>query len=197
METVESIKKKLGYFGDGELASALGVEASAVSNWKKKGRLSAPAERKALQLLKEMGGDAPEGGFTLIPLYDVEASAGGGTFVEVEAIVDRIAFKEDWIKHVLRVSPKDLALITTTGDSMEPTLSPGDMVMLDLSVNRITSNAVYVLQVGGTLMVKRIQRMIDGRVIIRSDNATYEAETVMGDDGLNIIGRVIWAGRKF
>lgn len=200
METVDSIKEKLGVAEDKDLADLLGMGASAVSNWRTSGKLSAPAERLARQILHERGyNEKTPSGFTLIPLYDVQASAGGGALVGEEQVIDQLAFKEDWIRHVLRVNPKDLALISTTGDSMEPTLHPGDIIMLDRSVRSITNNAVYAIQVNGTLMVKRIQRMVDGRVIIRSDNVIYEAETISSDlvEGLKIVGRVVWAGRQF
>lgn len=139
------------------------------------------------------------GEFALIPLYNVAASAGGGALIVDEAIVDRLAFKDEWIRHTLHVDPKHLALISAVGDSMEPTLHPGDIIMMDCSVNAITNNAIYVIQVNGTLMVKRVQRMMDGRVIIRSDNAVYEVETLSSDmlEGLRIVGRVVWAGRQF
>jgi len=141
----------------------------------------------------------PPSGFILIPRYNVEASAGGGAVVSDEQVVDRLAFREEWVRHALGVKPQDLALVTTIGDSMEPTLHPGDVVMLDMSVTQIQNNALYALQVNGSLLVKRVQRMMDGRVIIRSDNDLYEPETISTDmaDSIKVVGRIVWAGRKF
>ena len=137
--------------------------------------------------------------FALIPYYNVQASAGAGAVVQEEKVVDRFAFKEDWIRHGLGLNPNNLALISTIGDSMEPTLHPGDMILLDRSVEKIQSNSIYAIQVNGTLLVKRIQKRIDGSVIIKSDNAAYETETISSDaaDALKIVGRVVWAGRRF
>lgn len=82
---------------------------------------------------------------------------------------------------------------------MEPTLHPGDIILLDRSVEHIQNNAIYAIQVNGSLLVKRVQKRIDGSVVIKSDNTAYEAEIVSGDtaDSLRVIGRVVWAGRRF
>lgn len=138
-------------------------------------------------------------GFILIPRYNVEASAGGGSVVAEERIIDRMAFREDWVRVTLGLSPKDLVLISATGDSMEPTLHPGDLLLLDRSIERIKDNAIYAIQVNGTLLIKRVQRRTDGSVIIKSDNAAYETEVLTDSkaEDLRIVGRLVWAGRRF
>ena len=136
--------------------------------------------------------------FVFVPQYDVRASAGHGSIVHSEQIVDHLAFKKAWISSSLGCNEKDLALITVKGDSMEPTLSSNDLILIDLRKNKITENAVYVLQYDGSLLVKRIQRRMDGSVIIKSDNPEYENEQLNRDqaDQLKVLGLVVWYGRK-
>ncbi|GFO67920.1 transcriptional regulator [Geomonas limicola] len=136
--------------------------------------------------------------YVKVARYDVHASAGAGALVANEQIVDYIQFKPDWIKTALGASAKNLALISVKGDSMEPTLSDGDIVMVDTSDKQFEANAIYVLQNWGSLLVKRIQRKIDGTVVIKSDNQAYEPETVRGDlvEQLHVVGRVVWYGRR-
>ncbi|MBI4652227.1 helix-turn-helix transcriptional regulator, partial [Candidatus Desantisbacteria bacterium] len=43
--------------------------------------------------------------FTYVPLFDVHGSAGSGNNVEDEKIIDLLAFKTEWIKEELKVSP--------------------------------------------------------------------------------------------
>lgn len=133
-----------------------------------------------------------------VPRYEIAASAGGGAVVQSEQIVDFISFKEEWVRNSLGASAKNLALISVKGDSMEPTLSDGDLVLVDISSRTIEANAIYVLQFWGSLMVKRIQRKVDGTVVIKSDNQIYETETITGEllTQLNIIGRVVWYGKR-
>lgn len=136
--------------------------------------------------------------FVLVPRYEVSASAGGGALVHSEQIVDHLAFRSEWVRSALDVSVKDLALISVKGDSMEPTLSNGDLILVDTSTKKVEDNAIYVLRYNGSLMVKRIQRKIDGSLIIKSDNLVYEPEMVSGEavNELHVVGRVVWSGRR-
>lgn len=157
-----------------------------------------PAAASLMDVSIPGNGDRPSAGYVKVPRYAVEASAGGGSLAVSEQVVDYIQFKPDWIKNVLGASAKNLALISVKGDSMEPTLSDGDMLLVDTTDRQFEANAIYVLQNWGSLLVKRIQRKMDGTVVIKSDNLAYEPETVRGDmvDQLNVVGRVVWYGRR-
>jgi len=137
-------------------------------------------------------------GFIQVPRYDIAASAGGGSVVHCEQVVDYLAFRAEWVQDNLRVDPRYLALIRVTGDSMEPTMSDGDLVLVDTSQRRIATDSIYVLQFLDGLLVKRVRSHADGTVSIISDNKIYEPETVRGEmlKGLNVIGRVVWYGRR-
>lgn len=50
---------------------------------------------------------APDG-FILVPHYEVQASAGHGSLIHSEQIVDYLAFKADWVRNTLGVAQKDL-----------------------------------------------------------------------------------------
>lgn len=148
--------------------------------------------------VRQAGHDLTPENYVQVPRYDVEASAGAGAMAVNEQIVDYIQFKPDWIKNVLGASAQNLALISVKGDSMEPTLSDGDILLVDTTDRQFQANAIYVLQNWGSLLVKRIQRKMDGSVVIKSDNKDYEPETVRGDmvEQLHVIGRVVWYGRR-
>lgn len=136
--------------------------------------------------------------FVLVPRYDVRGSAGHGSVIHSEQIVDYLAFRKDWVKKTLGVTERDLLLISVKGDSMEPTLSNDDLILVNIRKGRIEDNAVYVLQHDGDLLVKRIQRKIDGAVIVKSDNPLYEQEVLDSSkaESLHVLGRVVWYGRK-
>lgn len=144
-------------------------------------------------------GDASAGdGFVKIPRYKVDASAGYGAVIHSEQIVDHLAFRSDWVRHALGVPVASLALINVTGDSMEPTLSNGDLILIDTSIHGVDDSGVYVLQFDGKLKVKRIHSKVDGTVDLISDNTRYPIETIQGElaQGLNVVGRVVWCGRR-
>lgn len=141
---------------------------------------------------------SPASDYVHIPRYEVAASAGGGAIVNSEQIVDYLSFRADWVRSALGVSVGDLALISVIGDSMEPSLSEGDVVLLDMTTRSVLDGSIYALQLNGGLLVKRIQRMLDGSLIVKSDNARYDTETVSEENAerLKIIGRVVWVGRR-
>lgn len=141
---------------------------------------------------------ADTGEYIKIPRYEIAASAGGGAMVHSEQVVDYLSFRAEWVRNTLGVSVRDLALISVIGDSMEPTLSEGDVVLLDMTTKSVLDGSIYALQLNGGLLVKRIQRKLDGSVVVKSDNPRYDPEEVSEDkaDRLKIIGRVVWVGRR-
>lgn len=133
--------------------------------------------------------------FVMVPRYDVQASAGNGTLIQSELIVDHLAFREDWILR-MGLSSKKLALIMVDGDSMEPTLHNGDLVLIDLRTDGYLLNGIYAIQYKGYLLIKRIQSKLDGSIVIRSDNSMYESEILTdNEESFIVVGRVVWFGR--
>ncbi|EKE78471.1 S24 family peptidase [Oceanibaculum indicum] len=138
-------------------------------------------------------------GYVQVPRYEVRASAGAGALVHSEQIVDYIAFREDWVRRTLRRSPRDICVIEAQGDSMEPTISNGDLLIVDMSIGTIRDAAIYVISWRGVLLVKRISPKLTGELLIFSDNPRYSGDTLTADQAaeLHVIGHVIWHGGLF
>ena len=136
----------------------------------------------------------PPPGYVFLPLVEARAAAGNHGGLRSDNIVDFIAFSEGYVRQTLHRNPQNLALLTASGDSMDPTIRDGDLLLVDTSARRIEGSRIYVLAIGGALMVKRIQLRLDGSVVVKSDNTIYEPEVVPADQtsGLNILGQVIW-----
>jgi len=132
-----------------------------------------------------------------VPLYSAEAAAGGGRDLAAENVVDHFALGKRWIYNVLHTTPNKLALITAVGDSMEPTIRSGDLVLVDRGIERIADDAIYVLEYAGQLKVKRVQRDIRGHVVVRSDNPAYHEERLDAAEAsqLTVVGRVCMVAR--
>ncbi|ABK45851.1 putative phage repressor [Magnetococcus marinus MC-1] len=146
----------------------------------------------------QMESSLPDDEYTLVPRYAVEASAGHGGAIDEEPIVEKLAFKSDWIIGEMGLDSERLALINVHGDSMEPTLRGGDMLLLDLRRVEVRDDAIYVLRLENHLIVKRAQRMLDGTILIRSDNPIYKEQSASPEQArqLCVIGRVVWVGRR-
>ncbi|MDP3841078.1 MAG: LexA family transcriptional regulator [Oxalobacteraceae bacterium] len=145
-------------------------------------------------MAQERAGSFAISEYQLVPRSSARPSAGHGMLIESEQIVDYMAFKREWLQRVLGISHQDIVLVEVRGDSMAGTLDDGDLVLIDMRQNRLDASAIFVIQVGDALLVKRVQRKLNGTILIKSDNLAYEAETLEGDQlaNLKIMGRVVW-----
>lgn len=134
---------------------------------------------------------------------NVQASAGPGSeLVEYPDVLQEIRVLESWARQTLGVvNPHRVKIITCKGDSMTPTVRPGDIVFVDISVRHFQAEGIYVLAWQNQLLLKRLNALFDGRLAIQSDNeANYKTEYVNAEqsDQLAICGKVVgwWTLRK-
>lgn len=136
--------------------------------------------------------------YALIPRLEVEASAGGGALAAEEDVGGMIAFRSEWLRRV-GISPRSARALRARGDSMEPTIRDGDILLIDTSIDRLVDEGIYVVVVGGLVLVKRLAIRRDGTVILKSDNAErYDEEVIPPAEApdLAVSGRVMWFGRS-
>ena len=190
------------------LSRMLGRNAAYIQQYVRRGvpkRLKEDERRKLARYFavsEAMLGGPPEiaarEGLVAVNRTAVRASAGPGAIVSEEAGRPYFAFDERWLK-ALTGSPSDkLSIIRVEGDSMAPTLNPGDDILVDLAdCEERLRDGIYVLRIDDALVVKRIAlHPIGGRVTVQSDNPAYPDWPDCDLGNLNCIGRVIWAGRK-
>ncbi len=134
---------------------------------------------------------------TRIPVYDIRASAGGGVVIQEENILYHTTFSLDFLRRVSSSPLEMLSVITVDGDSMQPTLSPEDTVLIDRSQITPKKDGIYVLRYDNSLLVKRLSYDPQRRIVtIISDNDRYPPRDISDLDCLQIIGRVLWLGRR-
>lgn len=158
-------------------------------------RESAPVEKLAL--------DGSE--YSKIPLHDAHLSAGSGFGNSSETVVEHLAFRKDWLRR-LGVPASAAKLVRVSGDSMQPTVWDGDMILIDTRdrspmIRKRDGKdrrraSIYALLDNGEARVKRIERPSDDTLVLLSDNSDYSPELRQGADlkALNIIGKVVWWG---
>jgi len=135
----------------------------------------------------------PPNDFVLIRQVRGKISAGGGLSPDDE--VDLIlAFRKDWIKR--KGKPENMSLIKVQGDSMEPTLLSGDLILVDHNKTAIApQGGIYAISINHEIMIKRVQILFpEGHLRIISDNKQYEPIEAPIDQ-VRVNGKVIWYGR--
>lgn len=81
---------------------------------------------------------------------------------------------------------------------MLPGIKDGDTLLVDATERSIRTFGIYVLEIEGQRLVKRVQRKHDGSLVLISDNPAYLPDAVdrAGAAKVTVIGRVVWAGGK-
>lgn len=121
---------------------------------------------------------------------EVNVSAGGGAYEsadEYESLevppyfINMLGGKENL---------KNIDAINVVGDSMEPTLNSDNIIFIDKSKNDLNRDGIYAFTTTHGLFVKRIQRRVDGKFDVISDNKDYPIQ-ILDKSELYVVGKVI------
>ena len=200
------VERKCGYAG---ISRLLGRNVSYIQQFMRKGSPRHLDERDRSILARFfgveealLGGPTRHAGPVIdliqVPILDVQASAGHGALAEMEAKSAQFGFDPNWLRKLTASKSPSLSIIGVCGDSMEPTLSDGDDVLVDLGDNQTRlRDGIYVLRMDDSLNVKRLVIEPQGRkVSVVSDNPAYPSWNGLDRRTVNIVGRVLWFGRK-
>ena len=212
----ERLAQLRGEMDRDSFASAIGVHANTIANYERGDRKVDPdflaklretrgvdinwlltgVDEKPLQSQKQSVSIAAD--MISVPRYSVQASAGNGLAVLAEDIADYMSVSRDWLQRMLPSwAPRNavVGILEGAGDSMEPTIRDGDLLMIIRGVERrqVLLGGIFVFTHDGDLKLKRLQ-IVGGDLKIISDNRNYETETVPGDE---VEGRVEFHGQVF
>lgn len=192
------------------LSRLLGRNAAYIQQYMKRGSPRRLAEDDRRLLARYFGVDesvlgGPAGraggddGLVSVPRLDVGASAGPGALDADDRRLGRIGFDSAWLRRLGLAGgrPGRLSVIRVEGDSMNPTLADGDEILVDRddAAGRLR-DGIYVLRVEGTLVVKRLGVGPGGRLSVRSDNDAYPGWPDVEPGAVDVVGRVVWVGRR-
>jgi phage repressor protein C with HTH and peptisase S24 domain len=132
-----------------------------------------------------------------IPYFNIAASAGTGTIADEERADQSLVFDAAWARALASASVSALCFLRVKGDSMIPTLSDGEQIVVDTADRERLRDGIYVLRIEDALYVKRIAvNPITRRLAIISDNPLHSQWPDCDPAGIDLIGRVVWVGRR-
>lgn len=134
--------------------------------------------------------------FDMVPVRDIDSFAQDR--VASEVVEKSWPFDPDYLTVELHVDPGEVTLVQVRGDSMEPTLTSGDRVMVNMDDKRVSQPGIFALRDGEGIVFKRVERIIGSapaKLILSSDNKHHSNHQVLADD-IQIIGRVVWAAKR-
>lgn len=132
--------------------------------------------------------------FIAIPIMNVEASAGNGSPVEHEGVSDLMRLNEVWLRQTFHVTPNSVTILPVKGDSMEPTIRSGELVLIEkIDPSGRPGDGIYIVRLDGTVAVKRLQSLPGGVIRVSSDNKHFASYDVGPDDTVDfaVLGRVL------
>ncbi|MDO5055313.1 MAG: helix-turn-helix transcriptional regulator [Pasteurella oralis] len=108
---------------------------------------------------------------------------------------DYIGLSTQWLS-LRGIVPNKLAFIVASGDSMQPTIHSGDLLLINRAVITPKDGEIYLMRFGKQLWIKRIQGLPNGIRLISDNQLIYPPiELDMGKDkNVEIIGRVVFIG---
>lgn len=187
---------------DKDIAGLLGISQMNFATMKKRDKI--PYEellefcaRRSIAINWLLFGQSPESliestnKFYMVRYFsDVSASAGGGGVGDVEDSVE-LMLEGNFVSSLGGEKElKNIEALNVSGDSMEPTFSYGDMIFINRNKIDIGRGGVFTINTEAGLFIKRLQKRIDGKIDVISDNKEYAKQTLMPNE-LNVIGRVV------
>ncbi len=211
--TVEDQKKRLrerisDAIGGAAKVGKKGIPRTTIDGWVKGPTL--PKLGQFLEFCEEVGRD-PASFFNEVPKkiiqiqkLDVLPAAGAGATNDALPVAEALEFPLWMAKKLTKTARGKVAslrFMRALGDSMEPLIEPGALLLVDESdVDHRRSpkprkasdhNNIYVFLQDGALRVKRLRVDRKGATIALSDNPAYDPEFLHKQD-FKVLGRVIW-----
>lgn len=139
-----------------------------------------------------------ETGLVEIPYFEEVYAAAGAGAINYTTAPKPMAFSTDFLTTLLGVhSFKNLHIINSIGNSMEPTIKEGEYLFvnpLENESNNLMDGGIYVISTPDGILVKRIHlNPFNGSFTLISDNKSVPAIEISANelDSCSIIGRVL------
>lgn len=185
--------------------SAIGeIEAGRVLRPKKLREIAREVHRTEEYLLGEGEPRLPapkisKDDFRYLGAFDQGASAGPGSYIQDGHPIPmhHLAFRRDWLREITRAADEDLFVLFADGNSMTPTIHHGDTLLVDRTQTNPRKDGIYVFMWGDLLNVKRLTSNPRTKTIsVSSDNPVHKSFDGANPEEIEVVGRVIWIGRK-
>ena len=201
---IERMKQAYNVKTNKELAEKLGTSLSNIDNWKKRNNIP----DKYLLLTSQMNGveynwlltgegemyKTQKGGINVAEklenaveinyLPEVYAAAGYGAVNEDYPIIEKMSCSLEFVSSILNIKNpyNGVDIIKVIGDSMEPFISNGEVVVIEKTHNAHNGDIV-IANINGNVYVKRLEKDPFGKwVKLISENPEYETIKLEGEE---------------
>lgn len=123
--------------------------------------------------------------------FDLKAGISGYGVDYLNEENEPLYLRATWFQK-RRLKPANIVACSVSGESMEPTLYSGDVVLVDLSNTTLIDGDVFAVNYEGEMLIKRMHRDA-GQWYLQSDNPnkTHYPNKLCSGDLCLIIGKVV------
>lgn len=195
---VDRMKEVVGVSKDVELADALGASRSTPAVWKTRDRIPFAeclliAEKHGVSLdWLVFGRDTPRKDEPTLHADETDHAAAS-VYVEFPAFDMSTLLQADpprlcakipsvWVERENLEATEPIA-VRHVGNNMEPTISDGDVLIVDRRPRDV--DGVFVMRLGGSARIRRVQRTRGGGLHLLNDNPNYETEVLDAEQASN------------
>lgn len=169
-----------------DLARLIGTSAVSV------GRYEKHAERITLPLLEEIANALRCDALDIIT--DGE-TASGVVKVPIMGTKSNLALDTSIVAGIGRDS--DLFAFRVADDAMSPTLSIGDLCVVDAAIQDVDLDGIFAIKSKDRTIIRRIAlNPVNQQLRVSSDNQLYGAPIEARPRDIKVEGRVVWVGKR-
>ena len=180
-----------------ELANVIGIRPNSMSG--RRDRDSEFSEREILLIEQYYNIDfynndeCENDNFIVLEHIHINPSCGTGTMVFDDAEITPVKLGKEIINDIWQVNPAYLKLFKASGDSMQPRINDGDILLIDISKTDYNNGGIFLLTINNDWFIKRLRLRVTGELDIISDNDKYPIETLSlaNNIDIQIKGRII------
>lgn len=132
--------------------------------------------------------NSDENGLEAIDILTPQLSDNGVS----DMVIGKQYISRNILEDITSSDSKNIKIVKITGDSMKPSINPGDYVWLDTSYTLPETDGLYLFPSGRDINIKRIQiSPLDSSVEISSDNQKYKTYKAQNYKELKVLGKII------
>lgn len=199
-------KRKFQSKGSGRLASVastFGVSLSAAQKWLSAGAIPEPCKLVEIAekldcsvdwLLRGLPGFIPDvamdsltserlamldivGDLVCLPRTSILQKQSG-----IAPSDGVICLYRDWLRAYAGVDPEHTDAMRVHDDAMHPIVSDGDYVIYRTGITSFSVNGIYLLKVSDSILLRKVQLLLDGTYQVSAENAQYAVQIRTADD---------------
>lgn len=135
--------------------------------------------------------------FVALDVIDMNGPQKGRFEQLKQNLIGRILMSAEVAAAYTSAQPEHIKILKFAGESMMPTINPGDMIWVDTSYSAPAADGLYLINTGNDIAVKRLQtNPFDNSIEVSSDNKAYKSFNITNLKNLNICGKVIFISHR-